>query len=262
MIPFINRSVDLILSNQIEAHDVNVREVIDKIRGQFQDYTSIFEAVVLISSGRYRVTYKSSQKLAIVEEGSFTVRGLPISFRSISSLTWVNVSRLSFGVPEEAVRSAFEPYGTIKSEQYPHLYTGVRHLLICLRIAGHYCVVHYKGQKKICFSCSKEGHTSAVCPSKLATSASSSNNVAGLPVNVGASTTTADLRVAEAHAFVAEVSAQLARQNDVTVHPVDKSVPTESGISSSAMTVHASSSSLAAGTGSALMASAGVVAHT
>ncbi len=272
MIPFINRSVDFMLSDQIEARDVNVREVIDEIRGQFQDYTSIFEAVVLISPGRYRVTCKSSRKLAILEEASFTVRGLPISFKSISSLTWVNVSRLSFGVPEEAVRLAFEPYGSIKlikSEQYAQLYTGVRHLLmdICadiparLRIAGHYCVVHYKGQKKLCFSCGKEGHTSAVCPSKLATSASSSNTVTSLPVNAGASTATADLRVVEAHAFVAEVSAQLARQNDRTDLPVAISVPTESGISSSAVTVLASSSSLAVGTGSSLMAGAGV-AHT
>ena len=79
MIPFINRSVDFMLSDQIEARDVNVREVIDEIRGQFQDYTSIFEAVVLISPGRYRVTCKSSRKLAIVEEASFTVRGLPIN---------------------------------------------------------------------------------------------------------------------------------------------------------------------------------------
>ncbi len=275
MIPFINRSVDFLLSDQIEAHDVNVREVIDDIRGQFEDYLSTFEAVVLISPGRYRVTCKSSRKLAIVEEAGFTVRGLPITFRSISSLTWVNVSRLSFGVPEEAVCSAFEPYGTIrliKSEQYAHLYTGVRHLLMDiradiparLRISGHYCVVHYKGQKKICFSCSKEGHTSAVCPTKLATSASSTNNVTGLPVNVGASTATADLRVVEAHAFVAEVSAQLARQNTGTdsVVPVATSVPTESGIMSSAMTVHASSSSLASGTETPLMAGTAVMAPT
>ena len=236
-------------------------------------FSTTFEAVVLISPGRYRLTCKSSRKLVIVEEAGFTVRGLPITFRSISSLTWVNVSRLSFGVPEEAVHSAFEPYGTIKlikSEQYAHLYTGVRHLLmdihadICTRlwIAGHYCVVHYKGQKKICFSCSKEGHTSAVCPSKLATLASSSNNVTGLPVNVGASTATADLRVAKAHAFVAEVSVQLAHQNDITVHPVATSVPTESGISSSGMMVNASSSSLTAGSGTSLMAGAGVMAHT
>ncbi len=123
-----------------------------------------------------------------------------------------------------------------------------------LQIAGHYCVFHYKGQKKICFSCSKEGQTSAVCPSKLASSASTSNNVTGLLVNVGASTATTDLRVAEAHAFVAEVSVQLVRQNDITVHPVATSVPTESGISSSAMMVHASFSSLPAGTGTSFMA--------
>ena len=60
MIPFINWSVDFLLSDQIEACDVKVREVIDEIRGQFEDYMFIFEAVVVISGGHYRVTCKSS----------------------------------------------------------------------------------------------------------------------------------------------------------------------------------------------------------
>ncbi|XP_046856063.1 clumping factor B-like [Xenia sp. Carnegie-2017] len=33
-----------------------------------------------------------------------------------------------------------------------------------LRIAGHWCVVKYSGQKPVCFKCHKEGHVIADCP--------------------------------------------------------------------------------------------------
>ena len=137
-----------------------------------------------------------------------------------------------------------------------------------------------KGQKTLCFSCSKEGHTSAVCPSKIAARVPSSNSVARDPVNVGASTAMADLWVSESQAFVAEVSVQLACQTAITIpslsipsvsssmdvashfastseipgHLIATSVPTESGITSSAMSVRASSSSLASCTGTSLAA--------
>jgi hypothetical protein len=48
MIPFINRTVDIILSDRLEACDVNVHEVIDEFQGQCDNFHDLFEAFVLI----------------------------------------------------------------------------------------------------------------------------------------------------------------------------------------------------------------------
>ena len=175
MIPYINRTCDVILSDRIEAARVNVKEVIDEFRGQVEDYKSVFEAIVLMAPGRYRVTFKSHRKMEVAEHTGLLVRGLPVDFRPVSRYTWVNVTRLSYGVPDAEIVKVLEPYGSIRkmsSEVYSNIYTGVRHVLMDisqaipfrLRIAGHWCFVHYKGQKRVCFACGQEGHTRRNCP--------------------------------------------------------------------------------------------------
>jgi hypothetical protein len=177
MIPFINRTADILLSDHIEARDVNVREVIDDFRGQFDNFTDIFEAIVFMAPGRYRITCKSARKLEVAENLGLLVRGHPVVFKPISTFKWVNITRLSYGVPDEEITKAMAIYGPIKlirSEQYSRVYTGVRNILMevindiptRVRIAGHWCTVHYKGQKRPCFSCGKEGHFSSKCPDK------------------------------------------------------------------------------------------------
>ena len=221
MIPFLNRSTDIVLSPQLEARDVNVREVIDELQSQFEDFTCVFEAVVLLSPGRYRVTCKSSRKLEIFVSTGFLVRGTPVEFKPLSTFKWVNISRLSYGIPEEAVRQALAPYGNIrifKLEQYSNVYTGVRQVLMeiqkdipaRLQVAGHHCVVHYKGQKRICFSCGKEGHFSSKCPSKSSLPAASSTVISAVisstPVNAGASTSAAGVEPPSTRSFAEVVS--------------------------------------------------------
>lgn len=177
MIPYINRTADISLSSEIDAKDVNVREVIDEFRGQCDDFSSTFEAFVLMAPGRFRVTCKSARKLEIVENTGYFVRGLPVHFHPVSTCKWVNISRLSYGVPDVALSEALSPYGNIrlhKSEQYASVYTGVRNVLMeikadipmRLRISGHWCNVFYKGQKRLCFTCQQEGHFSNKCPQK------------------------------------------------------------------------------------------------
>ncbi len=221
MIPFLNRSTDIVFSPQLEARDVNVREVIDELQSQFEDFNSVFEAVVLLSPGRYRVTCKSSRKLEIFESTGFLVRGTPVDFKPLSTFKWVHISRLSYGIPEEAVRQALAPYGAIrlfKLEQYSNVYTGVRQVLMeiqkdipaRLQVAGHHCVVHYKGQKRICFSCGKEGHFSSKCPSKSSLPAASSTVIPAVisstPVNAGASTSAAGVEPPSNRSFAEVVS--------------------------------------------------------
>ena len=96
MIPHINKTVDVILSELIEARKINVRNVIDEFTGQVDDYKSIFEAVVFMAPGRFRVTFKSSRKMEIAEHTGLTVGGFPVEFRPVSQYKWVNVTTFLF----------------------------------------------------------------------------------------------------------------------------------------------------------------------
>ena len=175
MIPYINKTVDVIISEHIEARTVNVREIIDEFRGQVDEYTSFFEAVVFMGPGRFRVTFKSACKMGIAMHAGLIVRGYPVEFKSVSPYKWVNVTRLSYGIPEVAIHETLGPYGNIrlvKSEIYSNIYTGVRQVLMEVRkdiptrihIAGHWCFTHYRGQKRTCFQCGEEGHQKDKCP--------------------------------------------------------------------------------------------------
>jgi hypothetical protein len=175
MIPFVNRTCDIVLPDDLEAKDINVREVIDKLRSQCDTFTDVFEAVVLMAPGRFRLTCKSARKLEVAEWMGFLECGCPVEFRPISTFKWVNITRLSYGIPEVEISRTLEPFGRIKlikSEQYSNVYTGVRNVLMevqrdipaRIRIAGHWCFIHYKGQKKLCFKCGKEGHMRGECP--------------------------------------------------------------------------------------------------
>ena len=89
MIPHVNRTCDVILSDNIEAQRINVKEVIDEFRGKIDDYKSTFEAIVLMAPGRFRVTFKTARKMEAAEHTGLTVRGFPVEFRPIPKYTWV-----------------------------------------------------------------------------------------------------------------------------------------------------------------------------
>ena len=72
------------MSEHIEARTVNVREVIDEFRGQVHHYTSIFEAVVFMATGRIYVTFKSARIMEIGMNTGLVFRGFPVEFKSVS----------------------------------------------------------------------------------------------------------------------------------------------------------------------------------
>ncbi len=146
-------------------------------RSQSDNFNESFEAFVFMAPGRFCVTCKSVRKLEAAENYGYVVRGLPVTFKPVSLYKWVNVTRLSYGVPDDEISKTLSPYGNIrliKSEQYSRVNTGVRNVLMeitsaipaRIRIAGHWCAIYYKGQKKLCFSCGTEGHFSSKCPGK------------------------------------------------------------------------------------------------
>ena len=110
-----------------------------------------------------------------VQNLGFDYHGQHVVFRPCRTAKWVNVTRLSYGIPNHALTSALSPFGKIlhvKMDIYQGVYVGVRNILMeitnpipsSLQIAGHWCNIFYLGQTPTCFACRQLGHTRANCP--------------------------------------------------------------------------------------------------
>ena len=104
-----------------------------------------------------------------------TFRDNLVVVRPCKMVKWVNLPRPSYGISNEALHQALQPYGKIlhiKMDQYQGVYVGVRNILLeisvpipsSLRVAGHWSNIFYPGQVPTCFSCRQAGHTRANCP--------------------------------------------------------------------------------------------------
>ena len=174
MIPYASRTVDIILHPDCPLPKKGAKDVINLLK--LRELSSDVEAVVQLSPERYRLTFHHARQMNAFANQDFYIHGKPVEFRSVSPFTWVYISRLSYGIPDEAITRALAPYSggikTIKSVAHENIYTGEHNVLMKitaniparLRIAGHWCVVKYSGQKPVCFKCHKEGHVIADCP--------------------------------------------------------------------------------------------------
>ena len=174
MIPYASRTVDIVLHPDCPLPKKGAKDLINLLKNR--ELSDIVEAVVQLSPERYRITFHNARQMNAFSNQDFLIHGKPVEFRSVSPFTWVYISRLSYGIPEEAITRALTPYSggikSIKSVVHENIYTGEHNVLMKittniparLRIAGHWCVVKYSGQKQVCFKCHREGHVIADCP--------------------------------------------------------------------------------------------------
>ena len=175
-IPFANRTADVDLPAVPGQPKVTVKAVIDSFRDQVpNNFEALFEAFVLLSPRKVRVTCRNARALEDVSHLGLSFRDSPVTFHPCRSAKWVNITRLSYGVPNEAIITALSPFGkihNIKMDTYKGVYVGVRNVLIdistpipsALKIADHWCNLFYPGQTSTCFACRKVGHSRANCP--------------------------------------------------------------------------------------------------
>jgi hypothetical protein len=175
-IPFANRTADVDLPVIEGQPKVNVKAIVDSFRDQVpSNFEALFEAFVLLSPRKVRVTCRSTKTLEEVCHLGLTFRNSPVKFNPCRSAKWVQVTKLSYGVPNEALITALKPYGRIidvKMDAYKGVHIGIRQVLIdisapipsLLRVADHWCHTYYPGQLPTCFACHKTGHTRANCP--------------------------------------------------------------------------------------------------
>ena len=155
---------------------VTVKSVIDSFREQLPDHFSdLFEAFVPLSPRKVRVTCRSPRALEEVQHRGLLFHNNAVTFNPCRTAKWVNVTRLSYGIPNDAIQAALDPFGrvlTIKMDMYQGVYIEIRHVLMeistpipsSLLIADHWCNVFYQGQNPTCFACKQVGHTRAACP--------------------------------------------------------------------------------------------------
>ena len=179
-IPFANRTADVDLPAVQGQPKVTVKAVIDAFRDQVpRDFETLFEAFVLLSPRKVRITCRSPRALEEVIHLGLAFRNSPVTFHPCRTAKWVNITRLSYGVPQEAISAALQPYGkvlNVKMDTYKGVYVGVRNALMevttpipsSLKIAEHWVNVFYPGQTPTCFACRQGGHTRANCPRAIA----------------------------------------------------------------------------------------------
>lgn len=195
-IPFANRTADVDLPAAPGQPKITIKNVIDDFRAQVpSNFTALFEAFVLLSPRKVRVTCRTPRALEEVQHLGLAFRNSAVTFHPCRTAKWVNVTRLSYGVPNEALQAALSPYGKIlstKMDSYQGVYVGVRNVLMeistpipsNIRIADHWCNVFYQGQIPTCFKCRKSGHTRAKCPLAVNDGAAPAVDAAAEPVPI------------------------------------------------------------------------------
>ena len=84
-------------------------------------------------------------------------RNYPVTIKPCRSATWVNITCLGYGVPNDAIVEALRPYSkihTAKMDVYQRVYVGVHNVLMdasmpipsSLKIVDHWCNIFYPGQ--------------------------------------------------------------------------------------------------------------------
>ena len=84
-------------------------------------------------------------------------RNYPVTIKPCCSATWVNITCLGYGVPNDAIVEALRPYSkihTAKMDVYQRVYVGVHNVLMdasmpipsSLKIVDHWCNIFYPGQ--------------------------------------------------------------------------------------------------------------------
>ena len=85
------------------------------------NFEALFEAFVLLSPRKVGVTCRSMRALEDVCHLGLEFRNSPVTIKPCRSAKWVNITRLSYGVPNDAIIEAPRPFGklhTVKIDVY------------------------------------------------------------------------------------------------------------------------------------------------
>ena len=163
---------------------VTVKNIMEDFHRQTGDnFPKLFEAFVLLSPRKVRITCRTALNMEEVCHLWLTFRDVRVTFNPVRTAKWVNITRLSYGIPNEAIADALKPYGKviqIKMDSFHgvYMYVGVPQVLMelsksipsRLTIAAHSCNCFYVGsQAQTCFSWHETGHMTKDCPNHTRT---------------------------------------------------------------------------------------------
>ena len=107
---FANGTADIDLPAVLGQLKVTIKSVIDDFTAQVpSNFEALFETFVLLSPRKVRVTCRFTRALEDVCHLGFEFWNSPVTIKPCRSAKWVNINRLSYGVPNDAIVEAIHP---------------------------------------------------------------------------------------------------------------------------------------------------------
>ena len=192
-VPFAARALVGTIPPLAMIDPVTITSLLDDFCSQFEDLPTRVENLMQTGHNTFIVhcyTRDHAEWLAI---SGLTYRTHLIVFKPASNTQWVKLTRVRYGITENAIKSKMSNFGTvlkIRQEKIRGIGISTYSVKIELQkpipsrisVAQSPVNVFYRGQISQCFKCEQTGHLARNCPMKKSTSAT----VSSVPVTTSA----------------------------------------------------------------------------
>ena len=248
-VPFAARALVGTIPPPAMVDPVTITSLLDDFCSQFEDLPTRVENLMQTGHNTFIVhcyTRVHAEELAV---SGLTYRTHLIVFKPASNTQWVKLTRVRYGITENAIKSRLSDFGTvlkIRQEKIRGIGISAYSVKIELQkpipsritVAQSPVNVFYRGQISQCFRCEQTGHLARNCPMKKSTSATvttsatvpvtTSATVSSVPVTTSATVSSAPFPPATSTITTsATISLPIVNNALISRSPIPTALPTD-----------------------------------